>query len=926
MMQTGPHGQTTAMDGASVGILKGRSRPFLLAAKLYIPRPVPTLVARPALLKLLNDMIHYKLGLLTAPAGAGKTTLLSAWVAQTASPCAWLTLDERDNDGVRFLTYLIAALQRLDAKLGRTTLELFHAPGPLNLEDALIPLMNDLGLLEHDMLLVLDDYHVITDETVHMILQFLLSHQPEHFHLVIASRGDLPLSLARLRAANHLLEVQERDFRFTFTEAAQLFTTFLERRPEDSEIRELMMRTEGWVTGLQLAAVYLRNHHSYREAIAQFKGNHRFVADYLAEEVFDRQPEQVQHFLLKTALLQRFNAALCTALDSIGLPHVVMSSDDSVQMLRILESQQVFLIPLDEERQWYRYHHLFAQFLRERLQRQYPEWGVMIHRQACHWYRQHGFFEDAIEHALAAGEHAQAVEMIELATPILLLRGEVGMLRHWLESLPVTLLQQRLTLAVALLWTFTLLGQFDKVDSQIGEITQRLERQRQEGGETQATLELQGEISAISALLALVKRDFTQAVQQGRVAVALIANEHLFARCVATIALGSASRAKGDIVQARAAFAEVIVYGQMRESVTLVIFASHQLGQLCLEQGQLQQAAQVYRKVLQLVHEEKGKNLPVTAFACIEFAGILREWNQFAEAEALIEEGLRIGAWMDVLEVILTGLLASLRLKLSQGDLVAAWQILERAESRVPETRNPRFRVELTAARIDLWLRQGKVAAATAWFGQTLGKELPEKAFRHIIHFTQIRLLLADQRWEEARQQLDTCQVEGQVFPRVPGESFIVDRLYAKIDTMQGKMESALERVADLLSQTEAEGYIRLYLDEGEWMLTLLRRLLAQGRHTRYIHLLLGRIAKRSGEPVVTVASADMARGQLLSIREYEILQLIARGYTNQQMAEQLVVSVGTVKTHINNMFRKLAVESRTQALARARELGIALQ
>src|SRR6266568_2148640 len=549
----------------------------ILATKLYLPPLRPHVVSRPRLIERLNEGLHRNLTLISAPAGFGKTTLVSEWLAGGSQPVAWLSLDEGENDPARFLTYLIAALQTIAAKIGEGVLGGLQSPQPPPPEAILTTLLNDLTTIKDHFVLVLDDYHVIDAKPIDQVLTFLLNHLPPHMHLVIATREDPQLPLARLRARDRLTELRAVDLRFTPSEAAEFLNQVMGLTLSAQDIAALERRTEGWIAGLQLAAISLQGHEDAAGFITSFTGSHHFVLDYLVEEVLGQQDARVQTFLLRTSILERLCGPLCDA--------VVLDPSTSGQAtLEYLERANLFIIPLDNERRWYRYHHLFADLLRQRLHQSFASSPAdaqshvnELHIRASQWYEDHSLAIEAFHHAVAADDVERAERLIEGKGMPLQFRGAMISVLNWLASLPTTILDARPSLWVTYASALTMSGQ---PISSVEEKLQAAEAALQEAEPDDKTRDLVGHIAAIRAMLAVPANQVETIIAQSRRALEYLHPNNLPVRATAHWTLGYAYQLQGDRAAARGAYTDVISLSQASGNIMVTIAATTCLGQV----------------------------------------------------------------------------------------------------------------------------------------------------------------------------------------------------------------------------------------------------------------------------------------------------------------------------------------------------------
>ncbi|HEX5501085.1 MAG TPA: hypothetical protein VFW96_00600, partial [Thermomicrobiales bacterium] len=686
----------------------------LLATKLYQPPPRPGLVPRPRLTARLAAGLRGPLTLLAAPAGCGKTTLLGDWRAAptdpTGWPVAWLALDTGDDDLARFLRYVVAALQTLRADLGRAVLASLRAPEPPPVEALLAPLLNDLATLPADVVLVLDDYHVIADPAIHRALAFLLDHLPPRVHLVLATREEPPLPLARLRARGQLTELRAADLRCTAAEAAAFLTGTMGVPLAAADAARLEAGTEGWLAGLQLAALALRGRDpdDLPAAVAQLTGAHRYLRDYLADEVFARQPVAVRRFLLHTAVLDRLSGALCDAVAGEADPDA--HADDGQAMLERLEAANLFVVPLDDTRTWYRYHHLFAEFLRARLRREMPDLAPELHRRAAAWYERAGLPADAAEHALAAGDGALAAGLVERGSPALLWqRGELATLLRWRERLPREAMRAHPRLGLDLAWALLLGTRVDAVEPQLGDV---------ERGLAPADRAARGEIAALRAELARLRGDSATAVALARQALADLPADERRARGGASAFLGSAYLSGGDAAGASRAYVEAVQLSRAAGSVAVALFAGGRLVLALARHGRLRAAAGAYRETLDLAAAHGLAETPALGAAQVAMAEVLREWNDLDAAEDLARRGIaHCRAANGMAQMALEGALTLARVARARGDRDGALAALEQAEvhARDHHVAQAAERVAVARARLALTAAPADVAAAQRW-------------------------------------------------------------------------------------------------------------------------------------------------------------------------------------------------------------------
>ncbi len=879
----------------------------LLATKLHRPLLRAHLVRRPHLAERLTQGVMGPLTLVSAPAGFGKTTLLAQWLAESDMPVAWLSLEPGDNEPVRFLSYLIAALQTLDPHLGAEALTLLQMPQQARTETVLTLLTNDVGSYGHDggdFVLILDDYHVLDAKPIDQALSYLLEHLPPQMHLVIVTREDPPLPLARLRAGGHLTEVRAADLRFTPSEAAEFLTQAMGLTLEAQDITLLATRTEGWIAGLQLAAISLQGQEDAAGFIRLFTGSHHFVLDYLVEEVLGQQDARLQTFLLRTSLLDRMTGSLCDAV-------LLIPAGSGQATLEYLEHVNLFLVPLDNERRWYRYHHLFAELLRQRLQQRSASspgdevWDVTgLHSRASVWYEEHGLEIEAFHHAAAANELARAERLIEGGGMPLHFRGAGTPVLNWLESLPRTALDARPSLWVTYASTLLFGGQHTAVEGKLRAAEAALQGTEPDD----RTRDLVGRIASMRATLAVIQHDGETIVAQSRRALEYLHPDNLPVRTATTWTLGYAYQLQGDRAAASQAYTEVIAIGKSFGDSIYTLAATINLGQLREADNQLSLAAESYWRSLQLAGD------PPQGMACEAHLGLARicyEWNDLEEASQHAQQSAELARQILVDTFAACGAFLA-RLKLAQGDVSGAAAALDEAEAFVQRHRFVFRMPDVAAAQVLLLLHQGHLAAA-AHLAQT--HDLPISQAR--VHLAQrdtsaaLAVLLPWRRQVEAKGWED--------------ERLKVMVLQAVAHHIDGEKDKAMHLLGDALALAAPGGFIRLFVDEGPPMARLLSEAAALGMMPDYTGKLLAILKADTQKRENTSALPPPTQPLIepLSARELEVLHLMAVGLSNQEMCERLFLALSTVKGHNRTIFGKLQVQRRTEAVARARELGL---
>ena len=909
----------------------GPERDVLLATKLHIPRPRPGFVVRPRLTQRLADGIARELVLVCTPAGFGKTTLLADWARGGRRPVAWLSLDEGDNDPVRFWRHVAAALDGVLPGVAGRVAGLLQGLRSASFQAVAATLVNELAAGADEVVLVLDDYHLIQAPPVHASLGFLLDHLPASLRLVLASRADPPLPLAKLRARGQLAELRERDLRFTFEEAAELLRTAVGVELPDAAVAALGDRSEGWVAGLQLAALSLRGRDDITEFVEGFSGSHRYVLDYLAEEVLDRQPEPLRAFLLETSVLGRLSGALCDA---------VTGRSHSQALLEQAERANLFLVPLDEVRRWWRYHHLFADLLRARLHQERPERVPELHQAAAAWSEGHGLVDDAIRHALAGGDAVWAARLVERHFDDLLRRNEDATLHRWLEALPAEVVRSRPRLCLAqALWAW-IGGRLEAVEPLVAEAERAYPAVAEEpyepsvGRATSLGANVPAAIGTFRAGLACLQGDAERTTRFGQQALAHLTDADRTLRSFAQWYLAVAEWLSGRLVEAEQALAGLVAE-QRGAGERYFARLCYDLGQVQRAQGRLGAALGTYQQALD-ASGGAARLLPPAGMALVGLAGVLYERGELQAALDRATEG--VGLWRQLsygLQLV-AGLAILARTRQAQGDRAGALEAIAEAE-----------RVQLSPAMVGLFnpapalrtqlaLAQGEVAEAARWVqARGLAPDDQPSYPREREYLVLARVLLAEHTPDRALGLLERLYALAVAQGRT-GSVIETRALQALALQAIGDEAGALAALAEALMLAAPEGYVRVFVDEGAPMATLLGKLSttpATAQAVAAAHMpaaYLGRLLEafeRAGlaGPLIPRRGTAALPGLVaaLSARELEVLGLLAAGRSNPAIAEELVITLDTVKRHVTHILDKLGAANRTQAVTRARELGL---
>jgi LuxR family maltose regulon positive regulatory protein len=917
----------------------------ILATKLYIPSPRPDAVLRPRLIERLNEGLQHTPGvnLISAPAGFGKTTLVSEWIAGPwhhppgqvcKRPMAWLSLDEGDNDPTRFLTYLVAALQTIAANIGAGALAVLQSPQPPPAESILTILVNDITILSDSFILVLDDYHVIDSKSVDQALTFLVDHQPPQMHLVIATREDPPLPLARLRVRGQLTELRAADLRFTPAEVADFLNRMMGLNLRDADIAALEARTEGWIAGLQLAALSMQGRSDKAGFIQAFTGSHRFVLDYLAGEVLERQPEGVRNFLLQTAILNRLSGSLCDAV--IGNHPERTAQDGSRGMLETLEHSNLFVIPLDDQRQWYRYHHLFADVLQAHLLEAQPEQVSSLHQRASAWYEQNGYPSDAIRHALAAGDFERAAGLIEQAWSAMELSYQSATWLGWVKALPDGLIRARPVLSVGYAWALLDVGELEASEARLQAAERCLDTpaDKMVVVDTEQFRSLPATIATARAYRSLALGNVSGAVKYAQQALELTPEDDQVRYDQATSLLGLAQYTSGDLVAAERSLADFHTNLRKTGDILTLIGITFLLADIRVALGRQHEAESSYQQTLRLA---TGQGEPMPLGTADLYRGLGELYVERGDLEAAAQHLLtsqKLGERTATTDWPHRLCISQARLKEAQGDLDGALALLDEAE-RV-HIRSPLPVVRPVAAlKARVWLKQGRLAEALGWAreqGLSVDDEICYTSeFEHI---TLARVLIAAGKRDREAGSLDQAvRLLGRLLQAAEsggrqGSAIQILLLQALAFQAQDNLPHALAALEHALAGPE--GYVCIFVDEGEPMRLMIAdfrlRIEKQKRDQTqkligYADKLLAAFSQLMVGPQSKIRNQQSTMLEPLSERELEVLKLLRSDLSSPEIAQQLSVSINTFRTHTKNIFIKLGVNDRRAAIRRAEDL-----
>jgi LuxR family transcriptional regulator, maltose regulon positive regulatory protein len=925
----------------------------ILATKLFIPSPRAKIVLRPRLIERLNEGLHRPSGvmLVSAPAGFGKTTLLSEWVNDLRSGAAndrvaWLALDEGDSDLSRFLAYLVAALQTIAPDVGASALAMLQASQPLSppTEPILTALLNEIADLAQNFILVLDDYHVIESALVDQALTFLVDHLPPRMHLIIATRVDPDLPLARYRVRGQLIELRAADLRFTAGEAAEFLNETMGLRLSARDVAALETRTEGWIAGLQLAALSMQGERDTAGFIQAFTGSHHFVLDYLVEEVLEKQSENIQMFLLHTSMLERMCGPLC---DAVLLTSAASASGQ--ETLEYLERVNLFIVPLDNERRWYRYHHLFADLLLQRLHRSTSVSegrGVTeYHRRASLWYEQNGYPAEAFQHAVAAGDFERAATVAELSWQGMDRSFQSAVWLGWVKKLPDELVRHRPALSTQYAQALMDVGELEAGESRLRDAERWLEAAADGSSLPKASSDrmvvvdpeqfraLPISIALSRAYLAQARSDFPGIVKYANLALALSPEGDEFSHGAVAASLSTAYWANGDLEAAHRAMTDWVNIQRKLGNIVFAVASTFVLADLRVAQGRLREAAQICQQSLRLAAEHEEQVERVTSHLHLGLAMLYHEMGDQQASSQYLLSCQELGKRTVLPDWPWRWRLAQARLKESTGEYDSALDLLDEANRLYVRVPLPDIE-PIPARKARVYVRQGRLAEAFDWVNQQGLSIDDELSYLHEFeHITLAKVLVAQYK---SAQTADTISKAKRLLTRLlkaaeeggrMGNLIEILIVQALAHQTQEDITRALESLERALTLAQPEGYTRIFLDEGTPMAKLLTEAAAHGIMPEYIARLLAvrdSVKHQSADNFARFSSSPaQPLIEPLSQRELEVLRLVAQGLSNGEISKRLFLSLSTVKGHNLRIFAKLQAHSRTEAVARARELGL---
>lgn len=900
----------------------------VLATKLLAPVRRRLVVRRPRLIARLDAGLEpgRKLTLVSAPAGSGKTTLVTEWTRHLARReptigVAWLSLDQGDNDLPRLLTHLVAALRGVDVELDAEELRSPPGASAASIEATLTAIVNEVARASGQRVLVLDDFHVIDAGAVYEAIAYLIAHLPPQLRLVVTSRSDPPLALSRLRTRDELVELRAADLRFTPAEATSFLNQVMGLELSAAEVDALETRTEGWIAGLQLVALSLRDHADKPGFIGAFTGSHRFVLDYLVDEVLQQQPADVRAFLLQTAVLDRLSGPLCDT---------VTGRTGSGMMLERLDRANLFVVALDEDREWFRYHHLFAEALRARLTSEDPDLVPTLHRRAGDWHEKHELFEDAVRHALTARDFERAAHRIELALPVLRRNRQDATLVGWLKALPDDVVRRNAVLSVYSGWMVMVSGDLDAVERRLDDAERALAAGGAADPENEELRALPMTLAVYRASLAQARGDPDGTAHHAQCALDLAGPGDHLSRGAAAGFLGLAAWANGDIEPARRTFTDAVRSLRLAGNHVDAVSGTVVLADMSLVAGRPDTARALYDDALREAAARDGgcgRAVTPTADLHVGLSELDREVGDLASARRHLDTATALGERATTTENRHRWFVAMARVREAEGDPDGAIDLLAEA-TRLPRSGFVPDLRPLAAVTARIWITQGRLAKAADWARESGLFATDEVSYRREFdHLTLVRLLIAQHRDRDdagtiraAVGLLDRLHQAATASARA-GSLLEIRMLQALAHQAQGERPLALDVLEHALDQTPApEGYARLLLDEGEPMVSLLHAADEHGRggdHPRRI-LQAGAAAEATADPATPPVGAG-----LLSGRELQVLRLLDSTLRGPEIARELFVTLNTLRSHTKHIFTKLEVNSRAQAVSRARERGL---
>jgi LuxR family transcriptional regulator, maltose regulon positive regulatory protein len=899
------------MRGKPEMVIESVKRGDLLESKLFIPNQTHKLVTRPHLLNTLeNQVTQHKLTLISAPAGYGKTTLLADWARSSNWPLAWLTITGEENDIDKLLRYLLAAWETMQPDIVEQPLGILLSSQMPEMKAVLSAFIQAANALSGHIVFILDDYHLIEEAAVHDTVAFLLDHLPTRLHVILAGRNDPPLPLARYRARGQLLEIRADDLHFTYEETASFLNQSMQLDLTIEQIDSLHARSEGWIAGLQLAALAFRRYPD-SERIPRVSGRQRFIADYLAKDVLNQIQSDLREFLLRTSLLSNLCGPLCDA---------VTGQKKGQAMLEAVERENLFITPLDDRREWYRYHHLFAEFLQGELARHFPDEVTGLHRRAARWYLSHNLMEEAFRHGLAGEDADLVIEIFDRNLGAKLAGGEIKIVANWIESIPENWFFEHPEIDLARTGLLIVTGALEAAVRNIDEIEERLsfaQSADRHAGIARAT--------AVRCFIACFQNNLERAQAYAEQALNELPQSDISFRLGVYGALGDTYRRNGFWEEANQNYLKALDFTHAPETRVQAMHVFGALADLELRQGHLKRASAYWRKALVFIQERESWGrlpLPVIGWVYIRMAEIFYEWNQLSDAWNHVSRGLKRAELGGDVRSLIAGYVIAARLKLAEGEVEGAAEYLERARPLEEQASFPDWTSQFERTQLELWLAQDRLRTAVLWSDEmshsSILEDRPESVISQLT-MTRVLIVKGDSQSLEAaysflERLLDLAERQGLI-----GVLIEALALQALADWKRSRSGSALVSLERALRLAEPQGYLRLFINLGLPMAHMLQKARSRRVFPEYIDKLLSNFNLH----IASTAQNEPPLTEPLTRREQEILQLMSAGLTNQEIAEELVISAETVKKHTGNIYSKLRASNRTEAAARARDLDL---
>ena len=894
----------------------------ILSTKFYIPRPRKNLVRRQRLFARLNEGAHCKLILVSAPAGYGKTTLVSSWLDGQHLPVSWISIDSGDNDYYRFFTYFLEAFHRANSQFGETLLQMIQSGQPPAPESLITHFLNEIARSTAEAILVIDDYHTIQNADIHQSLHQIIDDAPPQLHFIICTRTDLPFSVSRLRSRFELLELTQKELSLTQIESARYLNLVMGLELEPDEITYLYERTEGWLVGLQLAALSLREHSDPAGFIHALKGDNRYIADYLIDEVLLQIPEELQNFLLRTSILSQMEASLCNYLLQIN---------NSQLLLEALDKERLFIIPLDDRRRWFRYHNLFGEMLSDRLKRRSAETLPELYQRASTWYAEHEMEEEAVEYALTAGDYDQAAAIIQESGATFLSKGRWNLLLGWNERFPEDEFLGRPGLWLTYFMALINAGLITIASKKISEIN--LKALDESSFTEKEYIQMKAELASVQGVIDLHSRaDPASAKTNLSLALKSLASEPNLRQNFATFNYGVACTMLGEADEARLAFDDSVTWCKLNEISFGKVIGTSYLAEITAMRGELRLAYDLFQDSDRYARESGLQEGAVSSKTNLGLGKLYYEWNQLNRARYYLNQGLRLGEQGGYLDQLLPGYMIMARIQELEGDTTGLHETIRRARRMSERYGDPaRALSYIEAIKADLSIRRGDLYKADRWASTrqplTTG---PVDLYAQYELTILLRLFVTkgDQNIEEVINPLrKQATQQGRI-----ADSIALDVIFAKHLYMSGQPSMAIEILQRALAIGEPERFVRTFLDEGGMIVSMIKQLLVSGESRvpnweivspQYLRFLLDELAKDTLKASSRQPESAAVEGlEALTEQELRILRMLESGFSNKQIAQDLTVSLNTVKYHLKNIYGKLGVSNRTQAARVFREKG----